>query len=106
MNAAPLAADAAPARPPSKLAPILPARSSRRHAAAVMLDTICAQRGVSPADVQSPYRGQKVAAARHEVAYFLRIELALSLDRIGQLLGGRTRATILKSVRVHAGGQS
>lgn len=69
--------------------------------ATVILREVAAKHGVSVLDLQGPRRFALIVQARTEAAWRLRTELGLSFPRIGQRLGGRNHAGIIRHVRAY-----
>lgn len=90
-----------PDQPPAAPSPP-PEPSSRQPRYKTILQTVAAQHGVSVVDLRGPSRVKKIAVARFEAAYRLRVDLALSFPKIGQILGGRHHTTIMHAVEQHA----
>jgi Bacterial dnaA protein helix-turn-helix len=75
----------------------------RGNRPSVIVRNICLRHGVTEAQVRSKSRERWITLARHEAAYRLRVELGLSLAKIGRILGGRDRSTILEAIRKFSG---
>lgn len=82
------------------VAPLVQPSSPQRVRRIVM--EVCEKHGVSPIEICSEHRSQRIVVARMEACYRLRKETTWSLPRIGKYLGGRDHTTVLHSVRKHA----
>lgn len=66
----------------------------------IMLE-ICVTHQVTMNDLRSARRDRKVVAARHEAAFRMNDETAMTLHQIGYRLGGRDHTTILYAISRH-----
>ena len=82
------------------VAPMVQPSSPQRVRRIVM--EVCEKHNVSPTEICSEHRSQRIVVARMEACYRLRKETTWSLPRIGKFLGGRDHTTILHGVRKHA----
>jgi chromosomal replication initiator protein len=68
-----------------------------------VLNTICAARGVTRADLLGPERSRRVSWPRQEAYTLLRETTLLSFSEIGRQIGGRDHTTVLKGVTAVSG---
>ena len=61
----------------------------------IIVSTVCVHFSISPNELKSACRIHPIVRARHVASFLLRELLALSLPKIGTILGGRDHTTIL-----------
>ncbi|GMR19283.1 MAG: chromosomal replication initiator protein DnaA [Patescibacteria group bacterium] len=64
-----------------------------------VIQTVCQRFSVKPEDIRSPRRAKEIVRPRQITAYLLRSMGSLSLQKIGDLLGGRDHSTILHGIK-------
>ena len=70
-------------------------RSGVREKISAIKADVCQRHGITEEElIISPYRARRLARARFEAAFLLRMRLGLTLSRIGKALGGRSVRTI------------
>ena len=65
----------------------------------VILEAVAQEYGLDPDEILARTRRQPVATARQLVMYLLRTTTPLTLEAIGQAVGGRHHATVHHAVR-------
>lgn len=73
---------------------------TRREMAYAIIDEVAKAHGLMRIHITGPGRDARTCAARFEVYHRLRVDLRLSLPRIGQLVGGRHHASVLNGLQV------
>ena len=78
--------------------------NSQRLSPETIISAVCSYFNVKSTDLQSPSRKSSLVFARQILMYFLRKELRMPLEQIGQLVGGRDHSTIIHGLgRVEKG---
>lgn len=72
-----------------------------RNASSIIAEVAVAHQ-LTPAVIVGRNRSYVVAAARHEAAFRIVMELGYSYPKAGRVLGGRDHTTVLNSIRKHA----
>lgn len=79
------------------------ARERGRHwepKVSAIVDEVCAQRGVTIAEIRSLRRAQRIVRARHEIMYRALEETSLSFSQIGRAIH-KDHSTVVNGYRKH-----
>ena len=68
-------------------------RSSITHIQ--VLSTICSYFNLTPKDLTGPRRQKELVLPRHIIMYILSEEMGMTVEKIGQILGGRDHTTVM-----------
>lgn len=80
------------------VAAIKPAAPKRRVSAQEILDAVSEHFGIKPSAIKGPKRDRPIARPRQLFMYMCKVELGMTLDDIGGLLGGRDHTTVMHGV--------
>ena len=74
-------------------------RSAVREKISAIKSDVCRRHGITEDELISAYRARRLARARFDAAYQMRVRLGLTLSRIGKELGGRSVRTVMYCIK-------